>query len=787
MTDDTFQTLLDRIDDGKSTIIDICSNYNEQDSPPRITDEQFQKHTFLTKHFSNELCPVLQHWFSDGTLDENQSEIFRVCSKFLLKLTRKQSISHNWLKQQKELIDLTEKCLNEIASYGYYIKSGSAEDPNLESFDWLIEAFENSRCLQFLPTLVKCLTNRFYVEAMFELSHGNALSLNLTQHFLLVTCPNYILTCGTKNLHCLEIVNQMLDYYDEIYSEFLPHITDWTIPVMLSLLYPIRFILSNIRSLSFEQRKIIYDIIQTILLNKSTIDSNIEPVRVSLIHVSLCLLKEIIRSDQKLANLTKNTSNKKPELINVLNDLSKNEKNQQIKLEAIALKSLLITEDEFVKENKMEEITSVFVQNFNAALDEGETEQVDEILNGLKVLVQNDEVKQEIMKQNGLPSIIKYTKESKDKPLPLQITYAMTFNDDAKKAINQDQEFVEQIRQLRVSEKRDVSKIAHGIIWKLEGEEKFTKKKEDEEEEKEEKRVDGEKAIVMHSPAAPSNQNDIMISYCWAQKPLCHEIHDRLEKSGYKVWLDRDEMHGSIIERMAEAIEQSKFVLICMSSNYKNSTNCKAEAEYAFNRKSKIVPLVVEPQYKADGWLGFLAGSKIYVDFADKKDEEFEAAYNLLIDELKRNGLEAPGSDGLSTTEPSEVITPPVTEPEPEKPEPLPIQTREYLTIDSASLWTDEHVLEFLADNQLEQLRFVCEGMNGETLMEFCQSCQTAPEKMYPLVNNPKEEHPVSMNTYYKFITTLKKHIPPPPPRKVHFQYGFIYAPPNKTTETDKT
>ncbi|CAF4976997.1 unnamed protein product, partial [Rotaria sp. Silwood1] len=59
----------------------------------------------------------------------------------------------------------------------------------------------------------------------------------------------------------------------------------------------------------------------------------------------------------------------------------------------------------------------------------------------------------------------------------------------------------------------------------------------------------------------------------------------------------------------------------------------------AFNRKSKIIPLIVEPQYKADGWLGFLAGSKIYVDFADKEGEEFIKAYDLLIEELKRNGL----------------------------------------------------------------------------------------------------------------------------------------------------
>lgn len=370
------------------------------------------------------------------------------------------------------------------------------------------------------------------------------------------------------------------------------------------------------------------------------------------------------------------------------------------------------------------------------------------------------------MKQNGLPSIIKYAKETTDDPLPLEITYAMTFNNDAKKAINQDTEFLQHVKQLRDSDHTKVSQMAHGIMWKLEGEEKFQKREEDKEKQKDPSKEKADEG---------KDSYDMMISYCWAQQPLCHKINDRLEKDGFKVWLDRDEMHGSIIERMAEAIEQSRFVLICMSSNYKKSTNCKAEAEYAFNRKSKIIPLLVEPSYQADGWLGFLAGSKIYVDFADKENEEFEKAYDLLIAELERNGLKE-----VVDQQKKEDKTAPTTEPDTksEGTETPAVETREYLSAGPPMMWNEQHVKEFLSDHDLEQLIPVCASMDGPALLEFHHSCLTAPDRMYGWVNNPKEEHPVPLGKYFKFISKLKTFLPPTPPQKVDFRYNFIYPPP---------
>jgi hypothetical protein len=384
--------------------------------------------------------------------------------------------------------------------------------------------------------------------------------------------------------------------------------------------------------------------------------------------------------------------------------------------------------------------------------------------------VQNDEVKQEVMRQNGLPSIIKYAKEMPDDPLPLEITYAMTFNNDAKDAINQDTEFLQHVKRLRNSEHAKVSQMAHGIMWKLEGEEKFAKQKEEREKKKE---TEKQKDQPEENAEEEKPTYDMMISYCWAQKPLCHKVNDRLEKDGFKVWLDRDEMHGSIIERMAEAIEQSRFVLICMSSNYKKSTNCKAEAEYAFNRKSKIVPLLVEPKYQADGWLGFLAGSKIYVDFAEKEDEEFEKAYELLIAELERNGLRD------VDTPKGKDKTVPTTEPEkkPEEPETPAVVTREYLSAGPPFMWNEQHVKEFLLDHDLGPLIPACESIDGPALLEFHHACLAAPDRMYGYVHNPKEEHPVPLGIFFKFISKLKTLLPPLPSRKIDFRYNFVYSP----------
>ncbi len=49
-----------------------------------------------------------------------------------------------------------------------------------------------------------------------------------------------------------------------------------------------------------------------------------------------------------------------------------------------------------------------------------------------------------------------------------------------------------------------------------------------------------------------------------------------------------------------------------------------------------MIPLCLERNYKADGWLGMLAGSKVWLDFSD--DRKFTGHIELLLRQLGDRG-----------------------------------------------------------------------------------------------------------------------------------------------------
>ena len=105
-----------------------------------------------------------------------------------------------------------------------------------------------------------------------------------------------------------------------------------------------------------------------------------------------------------------------------------------------------------------------------------------------------------------------------------------------------------------------------------------------------------------------------MLSYSHSNKDLCYAVYDRLVKDGFRAWIDRDNMHRSPMDVMTHAIENSQQILACMSDAYKQSPCCQLEAQYAFQRRHQLIPLVMIPRYKPDGWLGIIISGKIYID-----------------------------------------------------------------------------------------------------------------------------------------------------------------------------
>lgn len=155
----------------------------------------------------------------------------------------------------------------------------------------------------------------------------------------------------------------------------------------------------------------------------------------------------------------------------------------------------------------------------------------------------------------------------------------------------------------------------------------------------------------------PSGQ--VMISYSWYQKGRMRQLASHLKSLGFNVWVDIEQMEGSVLGKMAEAVESSSVIVIGLSSTYKDSQACRTEAEYAYKLKKEIVFVAAEDYFSPKGWLGALLGNHLwYSPWLNGFDTETSTIANVLKKKMDLDSKTALQS-WFSTTPPgggSEVI-----------------------------------------------------------------------------------------------------------------------------------
>lgn len=72
------------------------------------------------------------------------------------------------------------------------------------------------------------------------------------------------------------------------------------------------------------------------------------------------------------------------------------------------------------------------------------------------------------------------------------------------------------------------------------------------------------------------SEEHVMISYQWDTQETMLRVKQDLEAQGYTVWMDVEQMEGSILETMARAVEKSSMLLLAVSHKYQNSPNCRS-------------------------------------------------------------------------------------------------------------------------------------------------------------------------------------------------------------------
>jgi hypothetical protein len=153
-----------------------------------------------------------------------------------------------------------------------------------------------------------------------------------------------------------------------------------------------------------------------------------------------------------------------------------------------------------------------------------------------------------------------------------------------------------------------IQQAAKGILWQL------------------------RQTISKEPPVVPNVSQHIMISYNHEVKEVVKKVCQSLQQTGYRTWIDVDDMHGSTLDCMAHAVEQCSAILLCMTEKYKQSPNCQSEAEYARRLGKPFIPILLQSKYKPDGWLGLILGARLYIDFTKN---DYHSNFRKLVKEIE--------------------------------------------------------------------------------------------------------------------------------------------------------
>ena len=316
-----------------------------------------------------------------------------------------------------------------------------------------------------------------------------------------------------------------------------------------------------------------------------------------------------------------------------------------------------------------------------------------ELAEGLGRLAVND-FNKKVLGEKGaisvLVALIKTSKDDREKATAARALWMLAFDESNKKLIEQENGALAILNELQRSKDPNVQKAAAGALWEI-----------------------GDKTTRANENEASGNH--VMISYQWENQKVLIEVKNKLQALGYRVWMDLEQMGGSTLEAMAKAVENASVVLICVSQKYKQSPNCRSEAEYAFKLRKDIIPLMMQRDYTPDGWLGIILGTRLWIDFSN--DYKLSTSAEKLLKELGGRGLENQAKGGR------------VNEHEENCGRLVQADTSEVVRIVD---WTASEVENWLKDIGLNEIcKAVLPKMDGQTLINLHALRSECPDYFY--------------------------------------------------------
>lgn len=87
---------------------------------------------------------------------------------------------------------------------------------------------------------------------------------------------------------------------------------------------------------------------------------------------------------------------------------------------------------------------------------------------------------------------------------------------------------------------------------------------------------------------------------------------------------------------MAAAVQNSAVVVCFLTQQYQDSKNCKDEFKYARKKDKPIIPCLINPGWKPDGWLDMGVADLLYINFKTTVNASDESKCKELLSKIKQ-------------------------------------------------------------------------------------------------------------------------------------------------------
>ena len=174
---------------------------------------------------------------------------------------------------------------------------------------------------------------------------------------------------------------------------------------------------------------------------------------------------------------------------------------------------------------------------------------LNELISGIYRIAINDEIKYYVYcncKINEVIEIIVEYGALVEKEHALKLLYQLSFDDNVADLIRNDESMIKLIESYAAHKSNQNNskflEYSKNLLW----------------------RIQSKHSLNLKNKPHSGAQKQIMISYNTKTRDVCMKIKTELEKIGFKIWIDVENIYGSSLQAMASAIEESDLIIICM-------------------------------------------------------------------------------------------------------------------------------------------------------------------------------------------------------------------------------